>query len=105
MQRYMVLEGICGALVSDPSSSDPHMIVGMRRKSKDEMKEGENAANAYVPRKQVCAYHHHLLSAVAKGDLTQHGDYILAESWAEADEKANKKSKSQLQPSKEKGNK
>jgi hypothetical protein len=101
----MVLEGIFGSLVSDPGTSDPHRMVGMRRRSTEELAEGASGVDMYEPRKQVCEFNHHLMSAVTKGDLNQHGDYILAGSWAEANELANMKTKTQPQSSKEKGNK
>ena len=92
MDRYMIVEGVEGCLVTDPSAQDPTRYAGMTRKPLEERK---NLASGqrHTPRKVAMLYHPHLVKAVSKGSLKQFGAYVYANSSTEALASVGSKSK------------
>jgi len=79
MKKYIIVEGVKGALVADPVSSDPNRYVGQMRRNLPDGVVPMSAADRYEPIVVACEHHSHLLKAVKNGTLKQHGGPILAE--------------------------
>lgn len=107
----MILEGIQGALVTDPFTKDPGRFVGQRRMSKKEQTEDMLPGDRYTPCTVAAPYHPHLAKAVSRGGIKQIGEYVYATSPDAALASISSKSKpkpkaksEKAQTSKEKGN-
>ncbi len=83
MDRYIMIEGVPGFLVSDPEGVLSRRFAGMKR---DPALDGEpDFINKFRPRKEVRKQSHDLLSAVAKGHLKQYGQPVVAGSHEDAE--------------------
>lgn len=82
MKRYMVLQGIKGALVTDPHNEA--RFVSQKRVDR----KNSNFADRYQPETKAYPHHPHLAKAVSKGQLK-----LLATVMANSAEEALKESK------------
>jgi len=111
MKRYMVLEGVQGTLVTDPHSDIANRYVAQTRKSLEQRKAAKSHGDRYVPCTIAAEYHPHLVKAVSRGTLKQLGEYVYADSSADALASVSSKSKpkpkaksEKAETSKERGN-
>ena len=72
MNRYMVLEGLSGVLVTDPHTDLPDRYVGQIRKPLEERKAATCRADRYTTCTVAVPFHHHLLKAVKRGPSQNH---------------------------------
>ena len=107
----MVLEAVEGVLVSDPHTEVPNRYIGQTKKSYEECLKANTFVDMFTPGKSVKKYHPHLVKAVSRGALKQLGEYVYADSPADALASVSSKSKPKpkaksvrAESSKEKGN-
>ena len=82
-QRYVMIEGVPGVLVTDPEGANVRRYAGMQR---DPALDGEpEAIKRFRPRREVRVLSHDLTSAIATKTLVQHGPIVVADSHEDAE--------------------
>lgn len=79
MKRFLIVEGIKGALVADPVNNDPSRFVGQILKPHEERLALPNRVDHYTPIVVVVEQCSHLLKAIGNGTLKKLAGPILAD--------------------------